>query len=167
MKVEVKIADGGVKKTFTLGEEKPLDPNDAVNPILAIAKKYRLDLLGSWSRGCGEAIMVDGDEHISAHGINILSRLLTGEWGGPVPTDDFTGPIYKWVRIVNHYDFSKLPPLDLSLICGAVLAVWERVTMNVSPEGRIVLGGEPDYCPIYGPACKMWKIVKSCEGDRK
>ena len=160
MKVEVTITDGGIEKTFSLDEEKPEDPNDAVNPILAIAKKYHLDLLGSWSRGCGEAIMVKGDEHISALGMHVLCRMITGEWCGAVPTEDFTGPIHTWVKLVQHYDFPKLPPLDLSLICGAVLAVWERVTMNVSPEGRIVLGGEPDYCPIYGPACKLWRIVK-------
>lgn len=160
MQVKITITDDGVEKTFSLDEEKPEDPNDAVNPILAIAKKYHLDLLGSWSRGCGEAIMVEGDEHISAQGMHVLCRMITGEWCGAVPTEDFTGPIHTWVKLVQHYAFPKLPLRDLSLICGAILAVWEEATMNVSPEGRIVLGGEPDYCPLYGPACKLWRIVK-------
>ena len=160
MKVEVKITDDGVEKTYSLDEEKPADPNDAVNPILAIAKKYRLDLLGSWSRVCGEAVMVHCDERLTSAEMSILARMLTGEWSRGVPTKDFPGRIYKWVKLVEHYDFLKLPPLDLSLICGAALSVRERVTMNVSPEGAIVLGGTPDYCPLYGPACKLWKIVK-------
>lgn len=160
MQVKVTITDDGVEKTFVLDTEKPEDPNAAVNPILAIAKKYHLDLLGSWSRGCGEAICVPWDEHISAAGFSTLARMLAGEWGGGVPLEDFTGKIFRWVKIVQYYDFPKLPPRDLSLICGAILAVWEEATMNVSPEGRIVLGGEPDYCPLYGPACKLWRIVK-------
>ena len=163
MQIEIKITEGSTEKTFSFSDREDAE----VDRILETAKKYRLDLLGSWSKARGEAVMVHCDERLSSSEFSILARLFAGEWGRSIPDHDFTGPIYKWVRLVEHYDFPKLPPLDLSLICGAVLAVWERATMNVSPDERIVLGGEPDYCPIYGPASKMWKIVKSCEGDRK
>ena len=157
MQIEIKITGDGLNKTFSLDTDSDKD-------IIAIAKKYHLDILGSWSMANGEAIFDPYEEEISAKGIYILSHLLAHEGGGGVPTEDFTRKVLRWAKVVEHYDFSKLPPLDLSLICGAVLAIWEKVKMVVSPEGYIVLGGDPDYCPLYEPARKLWKMVKKGNG---
>lgn len=153
MQIEIKITGDGLNKTFSLDTDSNKD-------IIAIAKKYHLDLLGSWSMTNGEAVFDPYDEEISAKGLKILSHLLAHEGGGGVPTEDFAGKVLRWAKVVEHYDFSKLPSFDLSLICGAILAIWEKVKMDVSPEGAIVLGGEPDYCPLYAPARKLWEIVK-------
>lgn len=153
MQIEIKITGDGLNKTFSLD-------TDSTKDIIATVKKYHLDLLGSWSMTNGEAVFDPYDEEISAKGLKILSYLLANEGGGGVPVEDFTGKVLRWAKFVQHYDFSKIPPFNLSLICGAVLTIWERVKMSVSSEGVIVLGGEPDYCPLYAPARKLWKIVK-------
>ena len=141
MQIEIKIAEDGSEK-------------------LEAVKKYHLDLLGDWCKVYGGIVFNPYEEEIHAKGFKILSHLLSGEWSGGVPTEDFTGKILRWAKLVERYDFSKIPPLDLSLISGALLAIWERVRMNVFPEGYIVLGGEPAFCPLYEPARKLWKIVK-------
>ena len=153
MQIEVKVTGDGLNKTFSLDTDSNKD-------IIAIAKKYHLDIIGSWSMTNGDAVFDPYDEEISAKGLKILSHLLSGEWSGGVPTEDFAGKVLRWAKLVQHYDFSKIPLFDLSLICGVVLAIWEKVKMGVSSEGVIILGGEPDYCPLYEPACKLWKIVK-------
>ena len=141
MQIEIKIAEDGSEK-------------------LEAVKKYHLDRLGSWCKVYGGVVFNPYEEEMHAKGLKILSHLLSGEWSGGVPTEDFAGKILRWAKLVQHYDFSKIPPLDLSLISGTLLAIWERVRMNVFPEGYIVLGGEPAFCPLYEPARKLWKTVK-------
>lgn len=141
MQIEIKIAEDGSEK-------------------LEAVKKYHLDLLGSWCKVYGGVVFNPYEEEIHAKGLKILSHLLSGEWSGGVPAEDFTGKILRWAKLVERYDFSKIPPLDLSLISGTLLAIWEHVRMNVFPEGYIVLGGEPAFCPLYEPARKLWKTVK-------
>ena len=152
IQIDIKITEDASKKPECTDED--------AEHILEIAKKYRLDLLGSWLKIYGGAIFLPYEEQISAKGLRILSHLLAGEMSVGVPTEEFTGKVSRWTKIVQHYDFSKFRTLDLSLISGALLAIWERVRMNVYPEGYIVMGGEPAYCPLYEPARSLDKIVR-------
>jgi hypothetical protein len=55
------------------------------------------------------------------------------------------------------------------LVSACVLACWERVDLHfwVYKDGiaQYLLGTEPNYCPLYYTARKLWQIVKGCDDE--
>ncbi|MBQ1286543.1 MAG: ABC transporter permease, partial [Aeriscardovia sp.] len=113
MKIKVTITDGGIEKTFSLDEEKPEDPNDAVNPILAIAKKYHLDLLSA-----------------------LMITLLAGKNPLKIYASMFSGAFGTPRRIWNLLN-------STCILLGIGLAVTPAFRMkfwNCGAEGQVLMG---------------------------
>ena len=55
---------------------------------------------------------------------------------------------------------------QLKLEYALLLAIWERadVTMTYGDDGwKYVIGNEPNYCPVYAPAKKLWDALYGSE----
>lgn len=64
---------------------------------------------------------------------------------------------------------SHLTDEQKRLVSACVLACWERVDLHfwVDKDGvaRYLLGAEPNYCPLYYTARKLWQIVKGDDDE--
>lgn len=95
----------------------------------------------------------------------VLDRLQGEDIAGRLYSKTDVNPTVKvWLANLP----SHLTDEQKRLVSAVVLACWERVDLHfwVDKDGiaRYLLGAEPNYCPLYYPARKLWQIVK-CDDD--
>ena len=126
------------------------------DPTWCAVDVYRLRDLGKWD-ACDRCATFIPKQTISFRELKAISAMIMSDRRGYDTTADFVHPcIRKWYNALVKINRRKNNPV----LCGAILAVWERVPMTVDTDGRITLDGEPDYCPLFAPARDLWKIMK-------
>ena len=117
---------------------------------------YRLADLGKWEE-CDGCVTFTPKQTITFRELKAIAAMIMSDTRGYDTRADFVHPnIRKWYNAIRK----NCPERNNPVLCGAILAVWERVPMTVDTDHRIVLGGEPDYCPLFAPARDLWKIMK-------
>lgn len=170
----ITISDGVNSRTFVLADLLNGLNEDKSTDIFDWCRNEidRVDMLGlqvahfgAWSLNADYLHFHYIEGNITANELEKLTRAIQAKNAYGISTIHFEDESLRAWSVWFDLHLVTLDTHLQRLLAATVLAVWEKTDLDVMKDGRMVLGDEPDYCPIYSWAKKLLEIVNQPDDE--
>ena len=168
----ITISDGVNSRTFVLADLLNGLDEDHTTDIFDWCRNERekVDMLGlqtahfgAWSLNADYLHFHYIEGNITANELKKLAVAIANQNTYGISTIHFEDEALRAWSVWFDLHLVTLDTHLQRLLAATVLAVCEKTDLDVMKDGRMVIGDEPDYCPIFEPAKTLLAIVNMRE----